>query len=192
MHGSALVGWLLVAVCATVGTHCLLRLRREARRQRQASGVEALMGLGMAAMALPASVVPPPDPLVFAVLFAVAAGWSLTLLCSRTPHQAHHLVEALAMVYMAFAMAAAPAGAHSGHTAAAGGVPLLTGVLLVYFAAYALHGGVRLLPTTAGTPGTPARHVHGPPPAGVLRRPEVATACRMTLALAMFAMLITL
>ncbi|WP_338423571.1 DUF5134 domain-containing protein [Streptomyces gobiensis] len=168
------------------GTYCLLRTRRETPRQRQASGVEALMGFGMATMAVPSSAVAPPPPLLFAVVFAVAALWSLTLLCSGAPHQLHHLVEALAMIYMAGTMAAAPTAPHSGHSPAAGGIPLLTGALLVYFAAYTLCCSVRLLPTTVRTPAPVAG------PAGVLRQPEVATAGRLALALGMFAMLITL
>jgi hypothetical protein len=185
MHGPALIGWLLVTVCGSAGAHCLLRMRHDTPRQRPVSALEALMGWGMAAMAVPASVLPLPPPLVFAAVFAAVAGWSLGLLRSGAPHQLHHLVESLAMIYMALAMAAVPGAAHAGHAADAGGLPLLTGALLVYFATYALHTGVRLLPATPTAPGAPV-------PPGLLRQPEVAEACRLTLALGMFAMLIAL
>ena len=58
----------------------------------------------------------------------------------------HHAVAAAAMVYMAARDGTGPAtGAHAAHTGGAGRaggeVPLLTGVLLIYFAAYVLRSG---------------------------------------------------
>lgn len=60
MHGSATPGWLLMALSAATGAYCLLRLRSSSPGARTAAGSEAVMGFGMAAMALPAAVAPPP------------------------------------------------------------------------------------------------------------------------------------
>jgi hypothetical protein len=95
------------------------------------------------------------------------------------------------MVYMAAAMAAAGSAhtGHHGHDHGGAGAPLLTGLLLAYFAGYVLRSGVRLVSVGAG----PAAAV--PAPGGAIRlrhAPEVATACRVAMAMAMFAMLLTL
>jgi hypothetical protein len=187
-HGPALLGWLLAAVCGGTGAYCLARLRgrRSAgHRQRPATdGLMALMGLGMALMALPATGPPAPPPQAFAALFAAAALWSLALLRTGRAHHGHHLLESLAMVYMALAMTGTdPAASHGGAHAASAGPPVVTGLLLAYFAGYALRAGHRLL-TPAGTQPVP------PGSAGM--PPEVATACRLTLALGMVTMLLTL
>lgn len=193
MHGPALVGWLLAAVCGGTGALCLLRLRGcRAGGERGTAGVEGLMGLGMAVMALPPTVLPAAPPQAFAVVFAGGALWSLALLRAGAAHQGHHLLESLAMVYMALAMAGAgtaaadgpaPAAAHGAGHAGAAGHPAVTALLLAYFAGYALRSGHRLL-TPAG-PGRPAR-------SGAAMDPEVAAACRLILALGMVAMLLTL
>ena len=180
MHGPALVAWLLVALSAAAAASCLLR--REARD-------EALVAVGMAVMAVPLSVFDPPrwGPGTLAVVFAAVTVHALRPSGPRTAHRMHHSLCAAAMVYMAAAMAGAgPAhtaqGAHAGHASV--GTPLLTGVLLVYFAGYVLRAGTRLVATA------------GPhPPGGAIRlrhAPEVAAACRVAMALAMFAMLLTL
>jgi hypothetical protein len=87
------------------------------------------------------------------------------------------------MAYMAVFMV--PVGVSAGHAGhgPGSGVPLLTGLLLAYFTAYALTGGVRLVsvPTAAGTPGTP-----------VLQAPELVAACRVSMAIGMLAMLLAL
>lgn len=70
--------------------------------------------------------------------------------------------------------------------AAAGGIPLLTGLLLAYYAVYVLRSGARLVPVAAVATGG------GPPPSGWGARPELALACRLTMGIAMFAMLLTL
>ncbi|MEU9329101.1 DUF5134 domain-containing protein [Streptomyces canus] len=176
MHGPASPGWLLVALCAATGAYCLLRMRSSVEEQRRAAGGEALMGFGMAAMAVPAAVFTPPSwawPLCAAVFggAALRALWA-----TRTStHHLHHLVGAGAMVYMAVVMAASP-GHHGG-----AGVPVVTGVLLLYFAGYVLRSGVRLIPVTAGG-GT----------VGWGDRPELARACRLSMGIAMVAMLLTL
>ncbi|MFD3924441.1 DUF5134 domain-containing protein, partial [Streptomyces sp. NPDC058595] len=142
MHGPAAAGWLVVALCAGAGAYCLLRLRGAEGAERGTAGGEALMGFGMAVMAVPAAVIPPPRWIwpVYVAVFGVAALRALGP-ALRTSHHLHHLVGMLAMVYMAVAMALPPDGAHS-----AGGTPLATGVLLIYYAGYVLWTGARLLP----------------------------------------------
>ncbi|MFJ8494310.1 DUF5134 domain-containing protein [Streptomyces sp. NPDC094038] len=180
MHGPASPGWLLVALCAATGAYCLLRMRSSVREQRRAAGGEALMGFGMAVMAVPATVFSPPGwawPLYAAVFGAAAlrALWS----ARSSPHHLHHLVGAAAMVYMAVAMAAAPGGHHHGGS----GVPLVTGVLLLYFTGYVLLSGARLVPV-AVTAGTAALRWGD--------RPELAQACRLSMGIGMVAMLLAL
>ncbi|MFF7202834.1 DUF5134 domain-containing protein [Streptomyces sp. NPDC008141] len=182
MHGPAMSGWLLMALCGATGLYCLMRMRGTSGEARRAAGGEALMGFGMAAMALPAAVVVLPGWAwtVYAAVFgaaALAALWP----ARRGLHHLHHAVGSLAMVYMALAMAPG-GGAHAGHPPA--GVPLLTGALLVYYAAYVLRSGVRLVPVPA------AAGVSGPLSFGT--RPELAPACRLAMGLAMLAMLLTL
>ncbi|MFF8380172.1 DUF5134 domain-containing protein [Streptomyces sp. NPDC015661] len=186
MHGPALSGWLMVALCAATGGYCLLRMRACAGEERKAAGGEALMGFGMAAMALPAAVLTPPEWVlaVYAAVFGAAALHGL-LSVRHGGHHLHHLVGSLAMVYMTVAMAApGAAGAHTGHTAGVtGGIPALTGGLLLYYVAYVLRSGARLVPVAAAA--------GGPGPAWATR-PELTLACRLSMALAMLAMLVTL
>ncbi|MEV6548362.1 DUF5134 domain-containing protein [Streptomyces sp. NPDC051597] len=190
MHGTALSGWLLVAVCAATGAYCVLRLRSDCPRARSSAGGEALMGFGMAAMAVPAAFATPP-PWIFAGYAAVfgaaalRAGWLVHARGAGGGHHLHHAVGSLAMVYMALAMSA-PGGhtAHEGHTGPAGGVPLLTGVLLVYYVGYVLTTGMRLLPA-AGPPGDGAAPGWG-------ARPELTLACRLSMGIGMLAMLLAL
>ncbi|MFJ8309926.1 MULTISPECIES: DUF5134 domain-containing protein [unclassified Streptomyces] len=183
MHGPVVPGWLLVALCAATGSYCLLRMRSGSPSARNAAGGEAVMGFGMAAMAVPAAFVSPPPWILtaYAVVFGGAALRALWL-ARGGAHHLHHAVGSLAMVYMALAMAPGAAhGGHAGHTA--GGVPLLTGVLLLYYAAYVLSTGVRLLPVAAGG-------VQGGAVAWGAR-PELAMACRLSMGIAMLAMLVT-
>ncbi|GAA2978115.1 MULTISPECIES: DUF5134 domain-containing protein [Streptomyces] len=193
MHGPALSGWLLMVLCSVAGGYCLLRTRSGTAGERGNARAEAVMAFGMAAMALPAAVLTPPRWAwtVYAVVFGAAALRALTGARSGG-HHVHHLVGSLAMVYMAVAMAPGSAGAaHEGHTAhaAAGGVPLLTGVLLAYYALYVLRSAGGLIPVTAAPAGAPVavgtRVAWG-------ARPELALACRLTMGIAMFAMLLTL
>ncbi|WP_309054733.1 DUF5134 domain-containing protein [Streptomyces sp.] len=185
MHGPALSGWLLVALCALSGAYCLLRIRACAGEERRAAGGEAVMGFGMAAMAVPAAVLTPPSWswAVYAAVFGAATLRGLAGV-RRGGHHLHHVIGSLAMVYMAVAMAAP--GAHGGHTghAAAGGVPLLTGALLLYYAVYVLLAGRRLVPAGAGAGGDAV--------AAWTLRPELTLVCRLAMGLAMFAMLVTL
>lgn len=179
MHGPASPGWLLVALCAATGAYCLLRMRSHVEEQRRAAGGEALMGFGMAAMAVPAAAFSPPSwawPAYAAVFGAAAlhALWS----AREGVHHLHHLVGASAMVYMAVAMAASPGG-HGGHGDP--GIPLLTGALLLYFTGYVLLSGVRLVPVAGGGGAI-----------GWGDRPELARACRLSMGIAMVAMLLTL
>ncbi|MFD9390102.1 DUF5134 domain-containing protein [Streptomyces sp. NPDC060000] len=183
MHGPASPGWLLVALCAATGAYCLLRMRSGVEEQRRAAGGEALMGFGMAAMAVPPAAFTPPAwawP-AFAAVFGAAA--LRALWAARTSaHHLHHLVGAGAMVYMAAAMAAAPAHPH-GHGGS--GVPILTEVLLLYFTGYVLLAGVRLLPVP-GAGGAAVAAV------AWSDRPEVARACRLSMGIGMLAMLLTM
>ncbi|MEU3252632.1 DUF5134 domain-containing protein [Streptomyces sp. NPDC006997] len=184
MHGSASPGWLLVALCAATGAYCLLRMRSGVEEQRRAAGGEALMGFGMAAMAVPAAVFTPPGwawPLYGAV-FGAAALRALWAARSDACHL-HHLVGAAAMVYMAVVMAGAPAHA-SAHGHGGSGVPALTGALLLYFTGYVLLSGARLVPVPA-VPG-------GPPVTGWADRPELARVCRLSMGIAMVAMLLAM
>ncbi|MFF7052962.1 DUF5134 domain-containing protein [Streptomyces griseorubiginosus] len=176
MHGPASPGWLLVALCAATGAYCLLRMRSGVEEQRRAAGGEALMGFGMAAMAVPTAVFTPPSwawPLYTAVFGAAALR---ALWAARTSaHHLHHLVGAGAMVYMAVVMATST-GHHGG-----AGLPLVTGPLLLYFTGYVLLSGVRLIPVTAGVGAV-----------GWADRPELARACRLSMGIAMVAMLLTM
>lgn len=204
MHGPALSGWLLMLLCGVTGAYCLLRARSGPTGERGAARAEAVMGFGMAAMAVPAALFTLPDRMwvVYTVVFGGAAVRALVG-ARRGGHHLHHLVGSLAMVYMAVAMAPGAGqgvqGGHGAHTTAgaAGGIPLLTGVLLVYFALYVLRSAGRLIPVDAvvagGGPGGGAS-AGLPGGAGIAwgSRPELAMACRLTMGLAMFAMLLTL
>ncbi|MGW7077985.1 DUF5134 domain-containing protein [Streptomyces sp. NPDC054866] len=193
MHGPAQAGWLLVALCAATGSYCLLRMRSRIEAQRRTAGGEALMGFGMALMALPAAVPAPPRWawLGYAAVFGAAALHALWAVRRNRHHRhhlhhLHHLVGACAMVYMAVAMAATPT-AHAGH--GVGGTPALTGALLLYFAGYVLWSGARLLPvpTLAVAEGGGGGTV-----TGWADLTELAMACRLSMGIAMIAMLLTL
>jgi hypothetical protein len=200
MHGSATVGWMLTALCAVTSGACLLRARGAGGMQRRTAGSEAFMGVAMAVMALSGSVPVAVPPLAFVVPFGAVAAWELALLreSSRAErpavHHVHHLVGALAMVYMAVAMQAAhgSSGHAHGTAVAAAGVPLLTGALLTYFAAYVLWAGLRLLPVPAEASASGAGA--GPLWGGCAVRdlPALATACRLAMATGMLAMLLML
>jgi hypothetical protein len=188
VHGPASPGWLLVALCAATGSYCLLRMRSPVEEQRRSAGGEALMGFGMAVMAVPAVAFTPPSwawP-AYAVVFTAAAVHALW--AARTdPHHLHHLLGAAAMVYMSVAMAVEPASHHPAHGGS--GVPLVTGTLLLYFAGYVLLSGARLVPAATAVTG-------GGGPAGRADRwgdrPELARVCRLSMGMAMVAMLLTL
>ncbi|MGV9352040.1 DUF5134 domain-containing protein [Streptomyces misionensis] len=194
MHAPVSAAWLLVALCAATGAYCLLRLRSAVEEQRRSAGGEALMGFGMAAMAVPAAVFTPPRwawP-VYAAVFGLAALRALWAV-RRDRHHLHHLVGAAAMVYMAAAMALAPPAVHHmggmGGMEMAGmsggaGVPLVTGALLLYFTGDVLVTGARLVPA--------AVTVGGPAPARWGDRPELARACRLSMGIGMIAMLLTM
>ncbi|MFG2723503.1 DUF5134 domain-containing protein [Streptomyces sp. NPDC048416] len=192
MHGPVVPGWLLVALCAVTGSYCLLRLRSGSARARSAAGGEAVMGFGMAAMAAPAAFAPPGPWLSTAYAMVFGGGALRALWLARgAAHHLHHVVGSLAMVYMALAMAA-PGSGHAGHEGhSAGGVPLLTGVLLLYFAGYVLSAGARLLPSAGGGARPRGEPASGAPPESWGARPELALACRLSMGIAMLAMLVT-
>jgi hypothetical protein len=202
MHGPALVGWLLVMVGAATGLLCLLRTRPGCAggADRHAARDEGLMGFGMAVMAVPVSVLDPRPwgPPLFAVAFGAAAVRALLLARrdGRHAHHAHHAVGAGAMAYMAVAMVPGGTASHDGHVP--GGAPLLTGLLLAYFAAYVLAAGVRLasVPVVVQAGGGGVGELPRPPAVATvgrgLRAPEMAAACRVSMAIGMLAMLLTL
>lgn len=199
MHGPPLVGWLLVALAGGTGLYCLTRMRGAGPQDRRTTGGEALMGLGMAAMAVPATALDarPFGPVLLAALFTAAGVRSmlLTRAPGRRAHHAHHAVGAAAMVYMALAMAAAEGGGgHSAHGPA--GVPALTGALLVYFAASALYAAPRLLLAPPGSAPVPAAAGAADPgpgrSPGRACAPGLAAACRVSMGIGMFAMLLTM
>ncbi|MGW4034585.1 DUF5134 domain-containing protein [Streptomyces sp. NPDC004838] len=181
MHGPVLSGWLLVALCGTTAAYCLVRMRACSGEARRTAGGEALMGFGMAAMAIPAAVFALPR-WTWAVYAAVFGATTLAALW-QTRHgirHLHHLIGSLAMVYMAVAMA--PGADHGGHSAA--GIPVLTGALLAYHVVFVLRAGVRLVPVPAAS-GAPGAARAGP-------SPGLAPACRLAMGLAMVAMLAAL
>ncbi|MFJ9057923.1 DUF5134 domain-containing protein [Streptomyces sp. NPDC102409] len=199
MHGPALSGWLLMALCGATGAYCLLRTRTGTERERRSARAEALMGFGMAAMAVPAALYTLPEWMwvVYAVVFGAAALHAVVH-ARDGGHHLHHLVGSLAMVYMALAMAPGAAhatgGGHSGHGAgtagSAGGVPVLTGALLAYYGLYVLRSAGRLIPAPAGVSvGGGGGVMTGPGPG---ERTDLALACRMAMGTAMFTMLLTL
>ncbi|MEU5544266.1 DUF5134 domain-containing protein [Streptomyces sioyaensis] len=193
MHGPPWVGWPLVLLCAAAGAYCLVRSRTGPAAERGAARGEGLMALGMAAMAWPAAAPPAWSPWLFTAVFGAAGLWALAR------RHLHHAVGAGAMAYMALAMELPPGqGGPAGHLdgmgraagmsamghPAPGGVPLLTGLLLVYFTVYVIGAGVRLAPAAVATvPDGPAADA-GPP--GVLR------ACRVAMGIGMLAMLLAL
>ncbi|MFK0220281.1 DUF5134 domain-containing protein [Streptomyces vinaceus] len=171
---ASLSAWLLVALCAVSGGYCLRRVRRSEPDARGGPAGEALMGFGMAVMAVPSGI-GPWGPGILLGVFSGAVLHALWLLRGGV-HHAHHLVGSLAMAYMALTMA----GGH-GH---GGGPPLVTGALLLYFTGYVLLGGARLV--TAGGAGQPAGG--GPP----VMPAELTRACRLAMGMGMLAMLLSL
>ncbi|MFJ5232023.1 DUF5134 domain-containing protein [Kitasatospora sp. NPDC088391] len=187
MHGPALVSWLLAVLSAGTGGYCGWRVHRRraqppcggAHRSRHEPDVlEAAMALGMAGMALlPGVFWGWPYALLAAVLLVGAlAGRDGGL----RAHRLHHGIGALAMAYMALAMAGGPAGGHAGHHVRMGGPPVLTGLLLVYFGGYALWEGSRVLAAAGAGPGA----------GGTVAAP-LPRACRAAMGIGMFAMLLT-
>ncbi|MFD7551968.1 DUF5134 domain-containing protein [Streptomyces sp. NPDC059816] len=181
MHTAVPAAWLLIALGALSGGYCLVRMLTGTGRQRRTAGGEALMGFGTVVMALPTALVAVPRPAwaLCTVVFAVAALGALRY-ARDSVHQLHHLVGAGAMTYMSVVMATAPAGHGS-----AGFAPL-TAALLGYFAGYVLWTGARLVPA----PPPPGGSVRSTGMSGAAHRPELARACRLSMGLAMCAMLL--
>ncbi|MFF4443803.1 DUF5134 domain-containing protein [Streptomyces sp. NPDC001502] len=184
MHGSAtslttsVSSWLVVLLCAVSGAYCL----RRARGSDGGAAGEAVMGFGMALMAVPLGGrgdgwrAP-----VLGVVFCGAALHALWLLRGG-PHHAHHLVGSLTMVYMT--LPAGPGAGHGPEHSQVAGPPLLTGALLLYYAGYVMLGGTRLI--TAGDAVSPR------PPAGRGGPAELVRACRLAMGMGMLAMLLTM
>ncbi|GAA2133592.1 DUF5134 domain-containing protein [Kitasatospora kazusensis] len=199
MHGPAVVTWLLAALTAASGLYCLTRLRSPvtvcappgagagSRPARESDATEALMGLGMAGMALWPTA-------LWGWLYGLVALALLAAVARPGPagprvHRLHHGIGALAMTYMALAMADAMAGGGSGgpvpahHHGGPVGLPLLTGALLVYFGCYTLWTGSRLLTVSGGAVGAAP---------GGGRSAGVSRACRLAMGVGMFAMLLSM
>ncbi|WP_053701563.1 DUF5134 domain-containing protein [Streptomyces sp. WM6368] len=187
MHGPAtslatsVSSWLLVLLCAVSGAYCLWRVRGSGG----AAG-EAVMGFGMALMALPLGHGDGWRIPVLAVVFCGASLHALWLLRGGA-HHAHHLVGSLTMVYMTVTAGTAPAdGQGHGQSHAPGaGLPLLTGALLLYFAGYVVLGGSRLITAGGGAAAAPAASGRGGPG-------ELIRACRLAMGMGMLAMLLTM
>ncbi|MFD6186167.1 DUF5134 domain-containing protein [Streptomyces goshikiensis] len=182
--------WLLVLLCAVSGAYCLGRVRRSGGAAAREAGGEALMGFGMAVMAVPAGFGEGWRAPVLGVVFGCAAlhaGWLLR----GGIHHAHHLVGSLSMVYMAFA----PGAGHGAGGHGAGGLPLVTGTLLLYYAGYVVLGGSRLV-TAAATGVTGRVPPAGDGPDGHDRHDsgpaEVIRACRLAMGTGMLAMLLAM
>ncbi|MDX3535636.1 DUF5134 domain-containing protein [Streptomyces sp. MB09-01] len=184
MHGSAtplsdsvsvsVSAWLLVLLCTASGAYCLRRVRTSGG----AAAAEAVMGFGMALMAVPLARADGWRAPVLGVVFCGAALHALWLLRGGA-HHTHHLVGSLTMVYMS--LTAAASGSGHGHGEGAG-PPLLTGALLLYYAGYVVLGGTRLL-TAGGPAGQRAAAGRGGPA-------ELIRACRLAMGMGMLAMLL--
>jgi len=208
MHGAPVLGWLLAALTGAAGLYCLARLCAPATAAgcaggtarsvggRESDAAEALMGLGMAVLALPPAHHGGLPPSAWAAVFAGAGAWFTAAALRRgapgaRAHRLHHAVDAGAMVYMVLLMAA-PGPSGRGHDAMPGmagmagmsadPVPLVSGLLLLYFGGYALWTGTRLL--------RPAHAVAGWGGRPLLQMPGMSRACRLVMGLGMFAMLL--
>ncbi|MBA0052539.1 DUF5134 domain-containing protein [Streptomyces sp. AJS327] len=202
MHGPPMVGWLLVAVSALGGAVCLLRVAPGAGARRWGALSEAVMGGGMAAMALPVAPGPLSPPLCVGLFTTSALGeCALALHAARrgdgprggprgsarhggdrvaeTRPVAHHLRlagGALAMVYMAWAMGSA----HQAPGTGPPGVPVVTWALVLCLVLPLPGQAHRMLPGS------------GPPVAARGEAPELAAASHLAMTTAMVAMLLTL
>lgn len=205
MHGAPVLGWLLAALTGAAGLYCLARLCTSAPRagctggtggggaDRESDAAEALMGLGMAAMALPPAHHGGLPPAAWAAVFAAVAAWFAAASLRRSgdrAHRLHHMVGAAAMLCMVLAVAApgGPGGhaEHAGMTMASSSSSLpapLTGALLLYFGAHALR--------TAGGLLRPEGAVAGAAGLPLLQTPGMPRACRLVMGVGMVAMLLT-
>ncbi|MCX5076803.1 DUF5134 domain-containing protein [Streptomyces sp. NBC_00513] len=184
---SVLSAWLLVLLCAVSGTYCLLRASRAGGEGRGPAAGEAVMGLGMAVMAVP----PGTGAWGARILLGAFCGAALHALwlLRDGAHHTHHLVGSLAMAYMAYQGLAMTAGhGHGPAVGAARGMPLVTGVLLVYFTGYVLLAGARLM---AGGGGRPVVSAAGGQSlaSAVGGTGELTRACRLAMGIGMLAML---
>ncbi|MGW5398240.1 DUF5134 domain-containing protein [Streptomyces sp. NPDC003952] len=196
MHGPAtslstsVSAWLLVLLCGVSGAYCL---RRAGRAGDGAAAGEAAMGFGMAVMAVPLRLGGGWQAPVLGAVFCGAALHALWLLRGG-PHHAHHLVGSLTMLYMVLAAGPGAASGSSGHAHGPGaGLPLLTGLLLLYYAGYVVLGGARLV-TVGGTGSAgPADGTDRTDGTGAAAGPaEMIRACRLAMGIGMLAMLLTM
>jgi hypothetical protein len=182
-HEPPLVDWLLVVLSLATAVSCLVR-----SQDRE----EAVMGAGMAVMAVPASVLGPQwwvAP-VFAAVYAAAALRAMVPGGACQGHRVHHVVCSAAMVYMASAMAGWGARGHGDGMRMGSGVPAATGLLALYFAVYVVRAGVRLVLVPAPVAAAPGAGDPAGPPLRLRHSREVADACRVSMALGMLTMLL--
>ncbi|MCC2275242.1 DUF5134 domain-containing protein [Streptomyces sp. ET3-23] len=196
MHGSPLVGWLLVAIAGGTGLLCLLRARvggPTAWCGQRTACAEGVMGFGMAVMAVPRTALDAHrwGPPVFVVLF-VALALRSVFFARGELHRVHHAFEAAAMAYMAAVMS--PGGMPGGsmedmHHDRTMGLPAVNALLAVYFAVYVVVTGAHLL-MESGPAVVPARDGVATAPGGMLVAPAVEAACRLSLAIGMLVMVL--
>ncbi|MGD9529007.1 DUF5134 domain-containing protein [Pseudonocardia sp.] len=149
--GSQVIDVVLALVCLAVG---VLHLGTASGRLGEAVA-HGVMGLGMAAMFVPAA-----DPLprwVWLGAFGALAVWAAAAAArerSLAGHGVHHLVGAAAMLFMVLTPAAAPGtpaggGHHHGAAAGAGGASLLLAVVALTFTAWFVADVARTLSSPA-------------------------------------------
>ncbi|WP_306186776.1 DUF5134 domain-containing protein [Streptomyces sp. MK5] len=121
------------------------------------------------------------------------------MLCGGRALPARPTLDAAAMAYMAVLMAVAAGGATGAmagmdHGRATMGPPLVNLALLGYYVPYVMRVGTRLAPasavecaTTSSVPGGPVRAS-----SSVWQAPVVGTACRLSLAIGMLAMVLAM
>lgn len=188
-----MLGPALGTVCLLAGLYHLGRLA--ARRAPAASaGAHAVMGLGMAAMFVPA-LDPVPQP-VWVALFVLSGAWfAATAWRAGTVagEAGHHVVGAVAMLFMLLgghdhdAAAGAVDPEHAHHAAGAGAPALLVTVLALLFAGWFVADVVRTL--VVRTDGAPARRFGGS--ATQVRTPvTVSAAAHLAMSVAMAVMLL--
>jgi hypothetical protein len=228
LGGPAVLRWLAVALCLTIAVHCLVRVSIAGHRvtipglRRDIEGSHGVMALAMAGMFSPLG--DPVPSTVWVVAFAVLAGWfgrrawqtrNLSRAAVRADPHVHHVVAALAMVFMEGALALHGAAASSGSTMAgmAGGsgsfpvafasVVVSVG-LLCYFLLYAawslatvvrVPAGLVLAGTGTGTGGGSGAGVVGEaggvhPAVRLVLSPRVAVCCQTLMGLGMAYMLL--
>jgi hypothetical protein len=227
LTGPAVVRWLAVALCAAIAVHCLVRAALARHRvarpglQRDAEAAHGVMALAMSGMLSPFG-----DPVpagVWLVVFVGLAGWFGARVwharasapggrpaAARVIPHVHHLVAALAMVFMAALIPLTTRGSGSAASAMSGmsgmsGMSAATGAsfpvafgsevlavgLLCYFVLYAAWSMVRVVRVPAGMALAGGGTLAGSPPVAVrlVLSPRIAVCCQSLMGLGMAYML---